>query len=38
LPPTSPAFAGLLFSTNEIVGKRRDPRLVGFVADFQLPC
>jgi len=27
LPLTSPAFAGLLFSTNEIVGERRDPRL-----------
>jgi len=27
LPLTSPAFAGLLFSTNEIVGERRGPRL-----------
>jgi len=28
LPPlTSPAFAGLLFATNEIVGERRDARL-----------
>ncbi|KAI9215655.1 hypothetical protein POPTR_T002868v4 [Populus trichocarpa] len=27
LPPISPAFAGLLSSTNEIVGERRGPRL-----------
>ncbi|KAL9405493.1 hypothetical protein Peur_002465 [Populus x canadensis] len=37
LPPTSPAFTGLLFSTNEIVAKRRGLRLDRICCRFSAP-